>query len=179
TPPGVSLPLEPVLTVDRPMRMPLRYTCIVCCGILTRTTTGPCGESFGFHQYSPGLSGPVGLPVGVPWVWNEGLSIEYEEVSSAIVSAMVDRIFIRRLKNGNGGLKQKALGSEIGPSSYTVRWQRITFPALATGPRLWSSKSPIMQIAAAIAGQSWEREDLVLQWWGISRYRRRNVRFLL
>src|SRR6476661_782364 len=76
TPPGVSWPLEPVLTVDRPMRMPLRYTCIVCCGILTKATTGPCGESFGFHQYSPGLSGPVGFPVGVPWVWNEGLSIE-------------------------------------------------------------------------------------------------------
>jgi len=81
-------------------------------------------------------------------VWNEGLSIEYEEVISAIVSAMVDRIFIRRLKNGNGGLKQKALVSEIGPSSYTVRWQRITFPALATGPRLWSWKSPIIQIAS-------------------------------
>src|SRR5947208_50427 len=63
TPPGV-LPLLPLLIVDRPIRMPLRYTCIVCCGMLTSTTTGPLGESCGFHQYSPGLSVPVGLPIG-------------------------------------------------------------------------------------------------------------------
>src|SRR5216117_574069 len=55
TPPGV-LPLLPLLIVDRPIRMPLRYTCIVCCGMLTSTTTGPLGESCGFHQYSPGLA---------------------------------------------------------------------------------------------------------------------------
>src|SRR2546428_9574616 len=66
-PPGV-LPFLPLLTVDRPIRIPLRYTCIVCCGMFTRTTTGPLGESCGFHQYSPGLSAGVGLPVGVPLV---------------------------------------------------------------------------------------------------------------
>lgn len=45
TPAGVEWPFEPVLTVERPMRMPLRYTCMVCCGMLTSTTTGPLGES--------------------------------------------------------------------------------------------------------------------------------------
>src|SRR5438045_6214197 len=32
TPPGVAWPFEPVLTLARPMRMPLRYTCMVCSG---------------------------------------------------------------------------------------------------------------------------------------------------
>src|SRR5216110_1788143 len=82
TPPGV-LPLLPLLIVDRPIRMPLRYTCIVCCGMLTSTTTGPLGESCGFHQYSPGLSCPVGLPVGVPAVCAEGFSTACAEVSKA------------------------------------------------------------------------------------------------
>jgi hypothetical protein len=40
-----------------------------------RIMSGPCGEISGCHQYSPGLSGPVGFPVGVPFVWNDGLSI--------------------------------------------------------------------------------------------------------
>src|SRR5205814_3819197 len=39
---------------------------MVCSGMLTSTMSGPLGESCGFHQYSPGLSGPVGFPVGVP-----------------------------------------------------------------------------------------------------------------
>ena len=58
TPPGVAWPFEPVLTVERPMRMPLRYTCMICSGTLTSTMSGPLGESCGFHQYSPGLSAP-------------------------------------------------------------------------------------------------------------------------
>src|SRR6516165_10732086 len=82
TPGGVELPLPPLLVLERPIRIPLRYTCIVCCGILTSTTTGPRGESCGFHQYWPGLSVPVGLPVGVPFVWNDGCSIACEAVNS-------------------------------------------------------------------------------------------------
>jgi len=72
TPGGVELPFLPLLTLERPIRMPLRYTYIVCCGRLTSATTGPRGESPGFHQYSPGLSWPVGLPVGAPLVWKDG-----------------------------------------------------------------------------------------------------------
>ncbi len=56
---------------------------MVCSGTLTSTTSGPLGESCGFHQYSPGLSGPVGLPVGVPLVWEEGCGIACELVSRA------------------------------------------------------------------------------------------------
>src|SRR5436190_17928905 len=85
TPPGVSCPFEPVLTVDRPIRMPLRYTCIVCSGTLTKTIRGPLGEISGLHQYSPGLSAPDGLPVGVPFVWAAGFSIACTEASSATV----------------------------------------------------------------------------------------------
>src|SRR5207244_12683736 len=74
TPPGV-LPALPLLMVDRPIRMPLRYTCIVCCGMLTSKTTGTLGESCGFHQYSLGLSEAVGLLIGVRFVWNDGHSM--------------------------------------------------------------------------------------------------------
>src|SRR6266480_3387364 len=72
TPPGVEWPFEPVLTVDRPIRIPLRYTCIVCCGILTSTTTGPLGDSCGVHQYSPGVSETVAVHAGLPLVRTDG-----------------------------------------------------------------------------------------------------------
>jgi hypothetical protein len=73
TPLGVPWPFDPVLTVVRPIRMPFRYTCITCSGMLTNATTGPAGESSGRHQYSPGFNSPVGRPVGVPRVWAEGI----------------------------------------------------------------------------------------------------------
>src|SRR5207248_4982685 len=91
--PGVAWPFEPVLTLARPMRMPLRYTCMVCSGTLTSTTSGPLGESCSFHQYSPGLSGPVGLPVGVPWVCAEGFSTACAAVSRAIEMARTEKNF--------------------------------------------------------------------------------------
>src|ERR1700758_5590160 len=94
TPGGVELPLVPLLTLERPIRMPLRYTYIVCCGRLTSTTTGPRGESPGFHQYSLGLSVPVGLPVGTPLVWNDGCSIAKELATNAAKMAMTDCNFI-------------------------------------------------------------------------------------
>src|SRR5215813_7143782 len=94
TPGGVELPLLPLLMLERPMRMPLRYTYIVCCGRLTSATTGPRGESFGSHQYSPGLSVPVGLPVGVPLVWNDGCSIAKEVATSAAEMVMTAPNFI-------------------------------------------------------------------------------------
>ena len=53
TPPGVEWPFEPVLTVERPMRMPLRYTCMVCSGTLTSTMSGPLGESCGSTNTRP------------------------------------------------------------------------------------------------------------------------------
>ena len=96
TPGGVELPLPPLLMLERPMRMPLRYTFIVCCGRLTSTTTGPRGESRDFHQYSPGLSGPVGLPVGEPLVWNDGCSIAREVATSTARMAMTGLNFIGR-----------------------------------------------------------------------------------
>jgi hypothetical protein len=40
--------------------------------------TGPVGEISGCHQYSPGFSGPVGFPVGLPLVWKEGRFMEKE-----------------------------------------------------------------------------------------------------
>ena len=94
TPPGVECPFEPVLTVERPMRMPLRYTCMVCSGTLISTMSGPRGESSGCHQYSPGLSGPVALPVGEPLVWAAGFSTACVEVRTAKDRARTVRSFI-------------------------------------------------------------------------------------
>src|ERR1700726_3072694 len=96
TPGGVELPLVPLLMLDRPMRMPLRYTCIDCCGRLTSTTTGPRGESPAFHQYSPGLSAPVGVPVGVPLVWNDGWSMPTKAATIEAKMAMTAWNFIDR-----------------------------------------------------------------------------------
>src|SRR5947207_12627036 len=98
TPPGVAWPCDPVLTVERPMRMPLRYTWMVCCGMLINTMSGPLGESWGFHQYSPGLSGPVGLPVGVPLVWKDGFSIACAVVNKATTTTRTFRNFIRKIE---------------------------------------------------------------------------------
>src|SRR6266513_2601941 len=94
TPPGVAWPFEPVLTLARPMRMPLRYTCMACSGTLTSTTSGPLGESCGFHQYSPGLSGPVGLPVGVAVVCAEGCSTACAEVWKATETTRIEYNFM-------------------------------------------------------------------------------------
>src|SRR6478736_4324701 len=96
TPPGVEWPCEPVLGLERPMRMPFRYTCIVCSGTLTRTMRGPLGESSGCHQYSPGLSAPVGLPVGVPLVWKEGCCTACEDTSKATEIVRMPMSFICR-----------------------------------------------------------------------------------
>ena len=43
--------------------------------MLTKATTGPRGDKSGFHQYSPGLSGPVRFPVGAPFVCAVGRSM--------------------------------------------------------------------------------------------------------
>src|SRR3954462_8193394 len=97
TPPGVSWPFDPVLTVERPMRMPLRYTCIVCCGTLTSTIKGPLGDSSGFHQYSPGFSRPLDLPVGMPLVCAAGLSIAWDAaVRSATKIVSMTGAFMKR-----------------------------------------------------------------------------------
>src|SRR5439155_25591328 len=101
TPPGVAWPFEPVLTLARLMRMPLRYTCIVCSGTLTSTTSGPLSESCGLHQYSHGLSGPVGLPVGVPAVCAEGFSTACAEVSKATETTRIEKNFMSDKETGS------------------------------------------------------------------------------
>src|ERR1700741_3560460 len=104
TPGGVELPFLPLLMLERPMRMSLRYRYIVCCGRLTSTTPAPRGESPGFHQSSPGLSGPAGLPVGTPLVWKEGCSIAKEVATSAARTGMIDWNFIGCWGNQRTGM---------------------------------------------------------------------------
>src|SRR5438128_7589681 len=55
TPVGVRCPFAPVLTVERPIRTPLRYTYITWSGRLTMTTTGTAGETWRCQIYSPGF----------------------------------------------------------------------------------------------------------------------------
>src|SRR5436190_13996205 len=102
------------------MRTPLRYTCMVCSGTLTSTTSGPLGESCGFHQYSPGLSGPVGLPVGVPRVCAEGFSTACAVVSRATERARMVRIFMSWVEWREAELQHKPAHGEIGPSSHAA-----------------------------------------------------------
>lgn len=75
--------------------------------MLTSATTGPTGERSGLHQYSPGLSGPVGFPVGVPCVWPAGFCIAaVGETSTAAAKMNVDH-FARgmtcKVKDRTGG----------------------------------------------------------------------------
>ena len=57
--------------------------------------SGPCGEISGCHQYSPGLSGPDGFPVGEPLVWKDGWGIANDVASRAIERATAAKILIR------------------------------------------------------------------------------------
>ena len=61
--------------------------------MLTITMTGPMGDMAGDHQYSPGLSLPVGLPVGVPLVWNDGCGMDAASAGgdAAITPAIIAR----------------------------------------------------------------------------------------
>src|SRR6476620_10228825 len=118
TPPGVAWPVEPVLTVERPMRIPLRYTCITCSGTLTNTMSGPLGESCGFHQYSPGFSGPVGLPVGVPLVCADGLSTACAVEIRTAKRARRRRSFMRC----GAGEKAAAEGHQKAPANAIRLW---------------------------------------------------------
>lgn len=55
---------------------------------------GGCGESSGRHEYSPGLSGPVDLPVGIPLVWNDGLSIAGDAATKVRKRMNVAQVFM-------------------------------------------------------------------------------------
>src|SRR5262245_3293209 len=96
TPPGVACPLEPVLAVERRMRMQLRYACLTCSGTLISIISGPAGASCGFHQYSPGCSGPEGFPVGVPFVCAAGFSTASVDESRVAERARIGRIFMKQ-----------------------------------------------------------------------------------
>src|ERR1700754_238697 len=120
-PPGVAWPVEPVLTVERPMRIPLRYTFITCSGMLTSTMSGPLGESCGLHQYSPGFSGPVGLPVGVPLVCADGFSTPCTVEIRTAKRARRRRSFMWWVREkANAADHQKASAKGIGLSSHAV-----------------------------------------------------------
>jgi hypothetical protein len=49
----------------------------------------------------------VGFPVGVPFVWNDGLSIAKEVAMSAVKTAMIGRSFMG-VKNKRCGIESKS-----------------------------------------------------------------------
>src|SRR5438874_11987846 len=56
TPVGVGWPGRPVLTLDRAMRIPLRYTYATCSVVLATISNGPSGARSGSQTYSPVFS---------------------------------------------------------------------------------------------------------------------------
>src|SRR5215813_12274430 len=53
TPVGVGWPGRPVLTLERAIRTPLRYTYATCSVTLATISKGPSGARSGSHTYSP------------------------------------------------------------------------------------------------------------------------------
>src|SRR6266513_5294563 len=68
TPVGVGCPGRPVLTLDRAMRIPLRYTYATCSVVLATISSGPSGARSGSQTYSPVFSFAVSGDTRTPSV---------------------------------------------------------------------------------------------------------------
>src|SRR6266567_1045090 len=68
TPVGVGCPGRPVLTLDRAMRIPLRYTYATCSVVLATISSGPSGARSGSQTYSPVFSVAVSGDTRTPSV---------------------------------------------------------------------------------------------------------------
>src|SRR6266568_64445 len=68
TPVGVGWPGRPVLTLDRAMRIPLRYTYATCSVVLATINKGPSGARSGSQTYWPGFSVTVSGDTRMPSV---------------------------------------------------------------------------------------------------------------
>src|SRR5436190_5629999 len=67
-PVGVRCPGRPVLTLDRAMRIPLRYTYATCSVVLATISSGPSGARSGSQTYSPVFSFTVSGETRTPSV---------------------------------------------------------------------------------------------------------------
>src|SRR5438094_178689 len=67
-PVGVGCPGRPVLTLDRAMRIPLRYTYATCSVVLATISKGPSGARSGSQTYSPVFSFTVSGETRTPSV---------------------------------------------------------------------------------------------------------------
>jgi hypothetical protein len=82
------------------------------------------------------LSGPVGLPVGTPLVWNDGCSIAKEVATSAAKMAMTDWNFI-------GCWRESTYGSDgvVGENNVSA-FQRLAV-RLVVRSRPWPHRRPM------------------------------------
>src|SRR5438874_10050500 len=94
TPVGVRWPGRPVLTLDRAMRIPLRYTYATCSVVLATIRRGPSGARSGSQTYSPVFSFTVSGDTRTPSV-----KVSADRVNSSRTSEVVARM--KNEKNGD------------------------------------------------------------------------------
>src|SRR6266536_4519225 len=83
TPVGVGWPGRPVLTLDRAMRIPLRYTYATCSVVLATINKGPSGARSGSQTYSPVFSFTVSGDTRTPAVKVSADAINGSRISRA------------------------------------------------------------------------------------------------
>src|SRR5436309_10581850 len=91
TPVGVRCPGRPVLTLDRAIRIPLRYTYATCSVVLATISKGPSGARSGSQTYSPVFSVTVSGETRTPSV----------KVSADLVNGLRTSRAAARIRNEN------------------------------------------------------------------------------
>src|SRR5882724_4427222 len=116
TPVGVRWPGRPVLTLDRAIRIPLRYTYATCSVVLATIRRGPSGARSGSQTYSPGFSVKVSGDTRTPSVkvspetWN-GLRTSRAAASTRIRNEVIkDFIVLLITANKLHSFAQRSVG---------------------------------------------------------------------
>src|SRR4029450_5063162 len=94
TPVGVRWPGRPVLTLDRAMRIPLRYIYATCSVMLATINKGPSGPRSGSQTYSPGFSVTVSGDTRTPSVKVSAKMIGRSRTSRPAAKAINTKNFI-------------------------------------------------------------------------------------
>src|SRR6266513_1247173 len=109
TPVGVGWPGRPVLTLDRAMRIPLRYTYATCSVVLATISKGPSGARSGSQTYSPVFSLTVSGDTRTPSVKVSADPVNSSRTSRAAARHKDNDDFIVLLANKLHSFEQRSV----------------------------------------------------------------------